>query len=281
MYYYARCVSRTTEWTTLRTNRRSGSRLDQSAGSREVRYVNYRPTYVSLSRSTTSHIPRPIPLICGLPRLPADSSWNGPHRRSRCTQGSRETDESTLRPERRPTLVLPSFDLAAKAARRAPHPCEQPGFQLQLVGSVLLTISFAPPLPVWFLASRTHPIDRWGIHDVGRCVGNEPWEPETKRMERSPSTNQERPGTLRYLIATALMHENHHLVQADGKGRNRWEKTTRLIDLRGLTRGGDDPIWPNRTFSIRRVKPMNGIAIRSRSCRDLFSLSFVRDHRTR
>jgi len=34
-----------------------------------------------------------------LPRLPADSSWNGPHRRSRCTQGSRETDESTLRPE--------------------------------------------------------------------------------------------------------------------------------------------------------------------------------------
>lgn len=58
--------------------------------------------------------PRPTVPCRGLPRLPADSSWNGPHRRSRCTQGSRETDESTLRPE---TLVLPSFELAARAAR--------------------------------------------------------------------------------------------------------------------------------------------------------------------
>lgn len=58
--------------------------------------------------------PRPTAPCRGLPRLPADSSWNGPHRRSRCTQGSRETDESTLRPE---TLVLPSFELGARAAR--------------------------------------------------------------------------------------------------------------------------------------------------------------------
>jgi hypothetical protein len=98
-----------------------------------------------------------------------------------------------------------------------------PGFNCSS-SAVLLTTSFAPLLLVWFLASRTHPIDRWGIHDVGWCVGNEPWESGAKRMERSRSTvyrvNQKRPGTLRYMIATALMHENHHLVRADRKGRS-------------------------------------------------------------
>lgn len=74
-------------------------------------------TYPSPAPSPRPLIPRPVGR--GLPRLPADSSWNGPHCRSRCTQGSRETDESTLRPEHaEKTLVLPSFDLfAAKAAR--------------------------------------------------------------------------------------------------------------------------------------------------------------------
>lgn len=107
------------ERTNERANESPGSRPGQRAGSREVRYVNYRPTYVSPSRSTTRPTSPSHPSCRGLPRLPADSSWNGPHRRSRCTQGSRETDESTLRPEeRREMLVLPSFDLAAKEEAR-------------------------------------------------------------------------------------------------------------------------------------------------------------------
>lgn len=89
---YARCVSRTTE----RTNDRA--RTARRAGSREVRYVNYRPTYVSLSRSTAS-LPQTLAvgyLGCQPIRLETAPSPVG---RSRCTQGSRETDESTLRPE--------------------------------------------------------------------------------------------------------------------------------------------------------------------------------------
>jgi len=86
---------RTSKWTNERTNEPVSRAWH--VGSREVRYVNYRPTYVSLSRSRIPHASHPPSRK--LPRLPADSSWNGPHRRSRCTQGSRETDESTLRPE--------------------------------------------------------------------------------------------------------------------------------------------------------------------------------------
>lgn len=80
-----------------------------------------------------------------------------PHCRSRCTQGSRETDESTLRPERRETFVLPSFDLAA--AERNPSSL----YAVQLFNcslAVRLTSSFAPPLLDRFLASRNYPIER-------------------------------------------------------------------------------------------------------------------------
>lgn len=103
-YYYARCVSRTTERSGERTNSRASALVQGRFGM----LITDQHTYPSLA-------PLRLTAPChGLPRLPADSSWNGPHRRSRCTQGSRETDESTLRPE---TLVLPSFELAARAAR--------------------------------------------------------------------------------------------------------------------------------------------------------------------
>lgn len=103
-YYYARCVSRTTERSGERTNSRASALVQGRFGM----LITDQHTYPSLAPL------RPTAPCHGLPRLPTDSSWNGPHRRSRCTQGSRETDESTLRPE---TLVLPSFELAARAAR--------------------------------------------------------------------------------------------------------------------------------------------------------------------
>jgi len=185
MYYHARCVSRTTEWTTLRTNRRLGSRLDQSAGSREVRYVNYRPTYVSLSRSTTSHIPVPSLLSVGYLGCQPIRLGTAPiaglvARRARVRPTSRPYD---------PNAGQRSFCPLSISLRK------QHGEPLTLASDrgfncsssvVLLTTSFAPPpLLVWFLASRAHPIDRSGIHDVGRCVGNELWERSQAQVARS------------------------------------------------------------------------------------------------
>lgn len=81
-----------------RANERTNERSTEPGALVQGRFgmlITDQHTYPSPApASPTSHPPGRE-----LPRLPADSSWNGPHRRSRCTQGSRETDESTLRPE--------------------------------------------------------------------------------------------------------------------------------------------------------------------------------------
>lgn len=98
MYYSTGCISRTKEWTILWTS-------GWPAGPREVRYVNYRPTYVSsfpFPFYTLYHVrsfPSSSPLPLSVGYLGCQPIRLGTaHRRSRCTQSSRETDESTLWP---------------------------------------------------------------------------------------------------------------------------------------------------------------------------------------